>query len=61
MSIFRNKSNFFDNEKIQENFKKYNLSIDYDKKLDGYSISTMDKHGGYYNLITVDDEGKFKG
>ena len=21
----------------------------------------MDKHGGYYNLITVDDEGKFKG
>lgn len=61
MSIFRKKSNFVDNEKIQENFKKHNLSVDYNKKLDGYSISTMDKHGGYYNLITVDDEGKFKG
>lgn len=31
MSIFRKKSNLFDNEKIQENFKKYNLSVDYNK------------------------------
>ena len=61
MSIFRNKSNFFDNEKIQENFKKYNLSIDYDKKLDGYTISTTDKFGRSHNLITLGDEGLFKG
>lgn len=61
MSIFRKKSNFFDNEKIQENFKKYNLSVDYDKKLDGYIISTMDKYGISHNLVTVDDDGKFHG
>ena len=61
MSIFRKKSNLFDNEKIQENFKKYNLSVDYDKKLDGYIISTMDKYGISHNLVTVDDDGKFKG
>lgn len=43
MSIFRKKPNLFDNEKIQENFKKHNLSVDYNKKLDEYMISTMDK------------------
>lgn len=61
MSIFRKKSNLFDNEKIQENFKKYNLSVDYNKKLDGYMISTMDKYGISHNLVTVDDDGKFHG
>lgn len=61
MSIFRKKSNFFDNEKIQENFRKHNLSVDYNKKLDGYMISIMDKYGKSHNLITVDDDGKFHG
>ena len=61
MSIFRKKSNLFDNEKIQENFKKHNLSVDYNKKLDGYIISTMDKYGRSHNLVTVDDDGKFHG
>lgn len=61
MSIFRKKTNLFDNEKIQENFKKHNLSVDYNKKLDGYMISTMDKYGISHNLVTVDDDGKFHG
>lgn len=52
MSIFRKKSNFFDNEKIQENFKKHNLSVDYNKKLDGYIISTMDK---YESQVILDE------
>ena len=63
MSIFRKKSNLFDNEKIQENFKKHNLSVDYNKKLDGYIISTMDKYGRSHNvedLQTIKSDSKYK-
>lgn len=37
------------------------MSVDYNKKLDGYIISTMDKYGRSHNLVTVDDDGKFHG
>ena len=61
MSIFRKKLNLFDNEKIQENFKKHNLSVNYNKKSDGYIISTMDKYGEIHNLIELDEKGMFHG
>lgn len=61
MSIFRKKWNVFHNEKIRENFKKHNLSVNYNEDLKKYTISSMDKHGKSYDLIDVDSEGKLKG